>query len=352
MSNNICLFFCFTTFFIFQIGLHVTGITIDQDDLTFRFKDFVTRYNRSYINNPAEYRYRMSVFEASLKRQEMLNKREKELKGKAVYGINKFSDWTEEEFVGHLSKFNNGSLLLDSDLPCCYVVEHEPSLLSWDWRKHSKVTSVKNQGNCGSCWAFAATGVVETQWAIEKNLASPLQLSVQEFVSCSGNAGCLGGSTEKTLEWLMISRYNSTGDKPEKYYLLPASEYPYEEEESPCSYGHIEPKTGAQIKCACYRDFKGKEHFLANYVRTNGSVAVGVNAVLWHDYIGGIIQHHCTDHVIDHAVIVEGFDMSGGTPYWIVRNSWGTDFGIDGYLYIKMFENICGIAEFVSFVRI
>ncbi|CAB4033640.1 cathepsin O, partial [Paramuricea clavata] len=66
----------------------------------------------------------------------------------------------------------------------------------------------------------------------------------------------------------------------------------------------------------------------------------------------GIIQHHCTDSVIDHAVIIEGFDMSGEIPYWIVRNSWGTDFGLDGYLYIKMNENICGIAERVSYVRI
>ncbi|CAB4019593.1 Cathepsin O, partial [Paramuricea clavata] len=227
----------------------------------------------------------MSVFQDSLKRQAMLNMREKELKGKAVYGVNKFSDWTKEEFLGHLSKFSNVSMKTQPSTSCCHIIYHgPPSQSSWDWRKKHKVTSVKNQGDCGSCWAFASTGVVETQWAIAKKLTSPLELSVQEFVSCSHNAGCNGGTIRNTLYWLENAYSNSSGKK-EKYYLLPSSEYPYEERESPCNYAHIEPKTGAQIKCACYGDFRGRENILANYVLTNGSVAVGVDAVLWHDYI-------------------------------------------------------------------
>lgn len=348
----------FISFIIFYIlNLVIADESMDEkkmptkDEISSKFKSFVKHYNRSYVYDPVEYQYRMNVFVESLTRQNMLNKREKQLNGTAIYGINKFSDWTREEFIAHLSKFHkNSSLFVEDGLsPCCEIsLLSSPLKSSWDWRKKHKVTSVKNQGNCGSCWAFSATGVVETQWAIAKDMSTPLELSVQELVSCSENAGCEGGTIIGTLDWLANSRFSSQ----QKYFLLPASEYPYEEKESRCTYSEIEPKTGAQIKCACTRDFKGNETQLANYVFLNGSVGVAVNVVMWHDYVGGIIQHHCSDTVINHAVIIEGYDSSGKIPYWIVRNSWGSDFGYQGYLRIKMNGNICGIAEHVSFVRV
>ncbi|KAF6093186.1 cathepsin O [Phyllostomus discolor] len=75
-----------------------------------------------------------------------------------------------------------------------------------------------------------------------------------------------------------------------------------------------------------------------------------VDAVSWQDYLGGIIQHHCSSGEANHAVIITGFDKTGSTPYWIVRNSWGSSWGVDGYAHVKMGGNICGIADSVSAV--
>ncbi|KAG8592486.1 hypothetical protein GDO81_000522, partial [Engystomops pustulosus] len=91
------------------------------------------------------------------------------------------------------------------------------------------------------------------------------------------------------------------------------------------------------------------EEKMMNLLIRFGPLAVIVDALSWQDYLGGIIQHHCSSGHSNHAVLVVGFDRTGNTPYWIVKNSWGTSWGIDGYVHVKMGKNICGIADFVTF---
>jgi len=81
-----------------------------------------------------------------------------------------------------------------------------------------------------------------------------------------------------------------------------------------------------------------------------GPLAVNVDAMLWHDYIGGVVQHHCTSKKMNHAVQIVGYKLDGPVPYYIVRNQWGSSFGEDGYTRIKYGENICGVAEQPSFI--
>lgn len=89
---------------------------------------------------------------------------------------------------------------------------------------------------------------------------------------------------------------------------------------------------------------------MAKALLTFGPLIVIVDAVSWQDYLGGIIQYHCSSGEANHAVLITGFDKTGGTPYWILRNSWGSSWGVDGYAYVKMGGNICGIADSVSVV--
>lgn len=91
-------------------------------------------------------------------------------------------------------------------------------------------------------------------------------------------------------------------------------------------------------------------HRLANY----GPVTVAVNALLWQHYLNGIIQYHCDGSVVhlNHAALIVGYDRSGPIPYYIVQNSWGTEYGIDGYLKIAYGNNVCGIANQVATVQV
>uniref|UniRef100_A0A1A8J7S5 Cathepsin O n=1 Tax=Nothobranchius kuhntae TaxID=321403 RepID=A0A1A8J7S5_NOTKU len=94
----------------------------------------------------------------------------------------------------------------------------------------------------------------------------------------------------------------------------------------------------------------GQEEAMMGQLVQNGPLAVIVDAVSWQDYLGGIIQHHCTSQWSNHAVLVVGYDTTGEIPYWIVQNSWGTSWGNEGYVYVKIGSNVCGIAESVAAV--
>ncbi|XP_074619936.1 cathepsin O-like [Acropora palmata] len=309
------------------------------------FKKFVNTHERMYLNDSEEYNRRLAIFKESLARQAKLNAREKELNGTAVYGINQFSDWTVQEFKGFLvgGITRDHAIITNSIQPqicklCHLQINASATPSRQDWGKRGKVTSVKNQGKCGSCWAFSAAECVESQWAIAGN---PLtELSVQELISCVRKDGCSGGNTYEALYWLQ------KGDYP----LVSASELPYVDKETTCNRDTLSEK-GAKIRCGCELVMGNKtEVYMKEIIGLHGPMAVNVDATMWHDYLGGIIQHHCTDTDINHAVQITGYDYNDYLSYWIVRNSWGSRFGENGYLYIKMGENLCGVAEAPSFV--
>jgi len=324
----------------------------ETNDMTARqmFKEFVKTHNRTYVNDPVEYGRRLSVFKESLARHIKLNAREQEQKGTALYGINQFSDWTPQEFKEFLRRGNrrdNGLLTKSIQTPepvckfCNLNLNASATPHSQDWNKKGKVTAVKNQGKCGSCWAFSATECVESQWAIADN--SLTELSVQELISCSRPKGCSGGNTYEALVWLQNMNYT----------LATASDFPYVDKESTCKKNLL-TEQGAKIKCGCLLNMVNKTEVtgMKPLVGLHGPLAVNVDATMWHDYLGGIIQHHCTDTDINHAVQITGYDFNGHIWYWIVRNSWGSSFGENGYLYIKMGDNLCGVADSPSFVVI
>nr|XP_014994896.1 cathepsin O [Macaca mulatta] len=276
-----------------------------------------------------------AAFRESLNRHRYLNSLSPGENSTAFYGINQFSYLFPEEFKAIYlrskpSKFPRYSAEVHRSIP------NVSWPLRFDWRDKHVVTQVRNQQTCGGCWAFSVVGAVESAYAIK---GKPLEdLSVQQVIDCSyTNYGCNGGSTLNALNWLNKMQVK----------LVKDSEYPFKAQNGLCHY-FSGSHSGFSIKGYSAYDFSNQEDEMAKALLTFGPLVVIVDAVSWQDYLGGIIQHHCSSGEANHAVLITGFDKTGSTPYWIVRNSWGSSWGVDGYAHVKMGSNVCGIADSVS----
>ncbi|XP_007942188.1 cathepsin O [Orycteropus afer afer] len=277
------------------------------------------------------------VREESINRHRYLNSVFSNESSTASYGINQFSYLFPEEFKAIYLRSK------PSTYPR-YLGDIQISIpnisfpVKFDWRDKHVVTQVKNQQMCGACWAFSVVGAVESAYAIKGN---PLEdLSVQQVIDCSyNNYGCHGGSTLSALDWLNKMQVKLVRD----------SEYPFKAQNGLCQYFSAS-HSGFSVKGYSAYDYSDQEDEMAKALLAFGPLIVIVDAVSWQDYLGGIIQHHCSSGEANHAVLITGFDKTGSTPYWIVRNSWGSSWGVDGYAYVKMGANICGIADSVSAV--
>lgn len=220
---------------------------------------------------------------------------------------------------------------------------------SVDWVTADKVSSVKNQGQCGDCWSFAATAAVEGAYAIhEKNTA--VSLSEQQLLDCSstnkgfGNCGCNGGFAQNAFHYLIklsggIQSYDS---------------YPYTGTQHSCSYNSADKVTGI-TSCTVVQE--GSESSLQQAVASYGPTAVGIDAssMSFQLYSSGVYYNPtCSSKNLDHAVLVAGYGSeSDGGDYWLVKNSWGTSWGESGYIKMaRNKNNNCGIATDASFVQI
>ncbi|KAJ8668710.1 hypothetical protein QAD02_010373 [Eretmocerus hayati] len=320
------------------------------------FESYVAEHKKPYRNNPSEYQKRFAVFQQSLQKIEKMN-RLRSSNDSARYGITKFSDMTEEEFLA-----SN----LRSDIPvrsekhrnCEYHHTHSkgrrskraaiitaPAVglpLKFDWRDQGVVTAVKSQGTCGACWAFSSIEVAESMFAISNKTL--YAFSVQEMIDCAKNSnfGCEGGDICSLLEWLVAT----------KTKILPEVSYPLTRTTDTCRIPKKSDKSepGVRISDFTCDNFVDAEDELMRQIVTKGPVAAAVNALTWQNYLGGVIQYHCDGSFasLNHAVQIVGYDMTGATPHYLVRNSWGTKFGDQGYIYIAIGSNLCGIANQVS----
>ncbi|XP_007535121.2 cathepsin O [Erinaceus europaeus] len=278
-----------------------------------------------------------AAFRESLKRHHYLNSLFPGENYTAVYGVNQFSYLLPEEFKAIYLRSKPSKYPrypVEAPKPTSSV----PLPVKFDWRDKHVVTQVRNQHMCGGCWAFSVVGAVESAYARK---GQPLEeLSVQQVIDCSyNNYGCNGGTPSSAFTWL-----NKTQVK-----LVKDSEYPFKVQNGLCRY-FSDSHPGYSIKDYSAFDFSGQEDEMAKALLNFGPLVVVVDAMSWQDYLGGIIQHHCSSGEANHAVLITGFDKTGSTPYWIVRNSWGSSWGVDGYAHVKMGGNICGIADSVSAV--
>ncbi|GAB1601596.1 cathepsin O-like [Argonauta hians] len=328
------------------VALHCTAKNVipSEEEYYFLFKSFVKKYNKSYINDTTEYSHRFTIFKKNLKYVSNM----KVYSNGAKFGITKFSDLTPKEFSDtYLKDFikSKKHLLKSSRYPSNFSTPLKnlqnlkiPSAV--DWRESKAVTEVKNQGACGACWAFSCVETMESMFAITKNVSAP-DLSVQEVIDCAEESmGCSGGDTCSTLEWL----------KQKKKTVVYEPAYPLTDIDEACR-PISKSATGVQVTSSTCDNFVGREDAMLQYLAENGPLVAAVDASTWFNYQNGIIRYHC-DNTNNHAVQIVGYNMSGEVPYYIVRNSWGPDFGIDGYLHIAVGNNLCGLAQEVSSLQI
>ncbi|XP_019376603.1 PREDICTED: cathepsin O [Gavialis gangeticus] len=313
--------------------------TVSHEILSTKLKD--TSLNQATVSNRTRaprgggrYSADAALWE-SVKRFTHLNSLSSNDNTTAFYGFNQFSHLFPEEFKAIYLRSRPDKLPKYTEVP---NRKETPLPKKFDWRDENVVTEVKNQNTCGGCWAFSVVGGIESAYAIKRNNLE--ELSVQQVIDCSyNNYGCSGGSTVSALNWL-----NQTQVK-----LVKNSEYSFKGQTGLCHYFSLSD-FGVSITGYAAYDFSGQEEEMMRKLVHWGPLAVTVDAISWQDYLGGIIQHHCSSGKANHAVLVTGFDRTGIIPYWIVRNSWGRTWGIDGYARIKIGGNMCGIADTVASV--
>ncbi|XP_070769241.1 cathepsin O [Enoplosus armatus] len=295
------------------------------------FESFRDQFHRMCKVNREEFNRRHLYFQNATKRHAYLNAFST-VPQSAKYGVNQFSDLSQKEFRDLYLRSNADRAPLFSGLK----TEGLPA--KFDWRDKAVVAPVQNQQACGSCWAFSVVGAMQSVHAIGGSQLA--LLSVQQVLDCSfQNQGCNGGSPVRALNWLKQTRVK----------LVPQSEYPYKSKTGICHF-FSQSHGGVAVKDFTAHDFSGQEEAMMGQLVEHGPLAAIVDAVSWQDYLGGIIQHHCSSQWSNHAVLIVGYNTAGDIPYWIVQNSWGTTWGNEGYVYIKIGGNICGIADSVAAV--
>jgi cathepsin L len=325
------------------LGAIVSGNKVNLGELpNYSFEKFVQDFKHPWQPNSKEYELRQSIFESELKNVLSHNSENKDWK----MTVNKYSAFTSGEkrtmngYSKSVARAHEPKNL--KELPHDFVMKDVSQLPeSVDWRDSDVVTSVKDQGHCGSCWSFAATATLESHLALNSGLLydlSPQQIAMcaPNPDSCGGTGGCQGATAEIAFD------YVAGAGVLEEYQL---GYQAYYGENSACGM------TRSMVPVATTTGFvklaENNYNALMNAVAQIGPMAVSVDASTWHNYESGIYSG-CNQEspVINHAVVLVGYGVENGTKYWTVRNSWSPSWGENGYIRLLRTdkdEEVCGM---------
>jgi C1A family cysteine protease len=293
----------------------------------YMFEEFKKEHNKEYTADEEPRRF--EIFVENLKLIDARNEKET---GTATHGITKFADHSVEEFKRSHLNYVHKPVNRTVDTSYSPLPEGVEALQDWTG---VYTTPVKNQGYCGSCWAFSVTEQTESDFM--RAGGAETVLSPQQVTSCTKYwiaGGCNGGNTEKGFE------YAEGG-------LELDSDYPYTSGDAGVTGDCNADLSKAVVKTTSYTNLGTDESTIASYVQSTGPVSIIVDASEWSSYTGGILSSCGTD--LDHAVQAVGIDTAGG--YWKVRNSWGTSWGESGFIRLSYGSNTCGLTSDVNYAE-
>ena len=334
----------FKIFFLLAVFFSTCNAITYQPKLTFflsdndewkQFSDFRERFDKQY-ENLQELETRFQIFRENLRTIIMHNLDRTQ---NFTMGINQFTDLTHEEFkekyVGGL-KDELGSYSCKT-----YSSSASGAPVSVDWRSKGAVTSVKDQGQCGSCWTFSASAAIEGAWAISKGQL--IDLSEQQLVDCAtgisyGSHGCNGGQMDGAFKYVI------------EHGQCSLASYPYTATDGNCH------TCSAVARISSCSDVKPNDQISLKgaVAQQPVSIAIEADTRYFQSYTGGVLTSTSCGQNLDHGVTIVGYGSENGINYWLVKNSWGTTWGEKGYVKIARSEStndagICGVAMMASF---
>ena len=292
----------------------------------------------------------MRKFKKFLAKVDERNALEEEVSGTAIHGITQFSDLSDDEFEQMYLSYElpSDDLFAESE-----PIEYNGAATAVNWAGLLS-TPVKNQGYCGSCWAFAVVSQIETEGIKAGLLTASDVLSTQQLTSCDTstsapatiisrslwNKGCSGGNLQKAYQFV----FALGGVTTEALYPYTSGQYGYT---GTCD----KTKTAYKIKVATELGFvlTGEAQQIA-YVLSKGPLTGLVNANTLGSYKSGIVSAATCSITVNHGIQIVGVDTVNN--YWIIRNSWGASWGLAGYYWLELNKNACGIARQSTYINV
>ena len=309
--------------------------TCSKLSMELKWEDFKLKFQKGFrgYNHELE---RKSVFEENVVIIENHNTLFENGISSYKMDINQYSDMTFKEFQDTVLMHNG--IKFDDTTISKNLKPNKTSIVApskYDWREEGILNAVKDQGHCGSCWAFAVVGSVEAAWARSGN--ELLSLSEQELIDC-GEGDCNGGAVYAGYETII----RNGGEMLE-------TDYPYEAKEGQCRYDPAKKKAYISSYEGVTNGHVVDAEIIADSVYDNGPnvAALWTNANFQH-YSSGIFDDpSCLQSDTNHVVVIVGY--SKDEQYWIIRNSWGQSWGEDGHIRIKLGKNMCNVEHYVSY---
>ncbi|KAJ1690372.1 hypothetical protein LUZ63_014527 [Rhynchospora breviuscula] len=304
----------------------------NADLLNDEFEKWIKEIGKNYSNEDEKLK-RFAIFKSNY---QFINSSNNNPEQTFKLGLNKYADLTNQEFRALLAGFipRTGK---QPSTPFRYENVMPPS--SIDWRSRGAVTSVKDQGKCGSCWAFVTADAIEGITKITKGILPTL--SEQELIDCVSECkGCNGGRPDTAFKWV-----TKNGG------LTNEADYPYKANNGICDATKVKDFAAA---ITGYENVpSGNETALMNAVANQPvTVAIDSAGLFFQFYQSGIFRGPCGKN-LDHVMTVVGYGGDGLNKYWIVRNSWGTSWGENGYVRIwkdsGLGPGVCGITLVSSY---